>query len=453
MDRQPNTHVRNVLVLLSGGQDSTTCLFWAKRQYPEAAVHALTIFYGQRHQAEIGAASEIALKAGCHTHDVVDLSPVFDGADSQLMDASAGLITVDGGLADEKAPGGLPTSFVPGRNLAFLATAATRAAMYRCAAIVTGVCQTDYSGYPDCRSEFVAAMERAINLAMPTELRPVVIDAPLMNLTKAETVLLATSLPGCMDALARTVTCYLGQRPGCATCPACVLRAKGFEEAGIDDPSTPDVDESTIREAVRSVFTEQRARSAESLLAEQVVISAHGEPTPQNEAVMAMATILYPLAGNPANRGDYEVKIGENTVSVGLVGGGYAYNLADDKDRLPAGSLPLDNLAEMVEAAGVASFSKEPHSTGDAGLDKAIDDLAALAAKQREADLVRMVNERKDDGDDAARKNADERLTAAENKPYVRNPDIARQIDELPERTRELMESGQLRMGRPEWDD
>jgi len=103
--------------------------------------------------------------------------------------------------------------------------------------IVTGVCQTDYSGYPDCRREFIDAFEKMITLAMPSSVGPMRVHTPLMYLTKAETVRLAGRLPECTEALAHTITCYQGKRPGCGECGACVLRAKGFAEAGRKDPA------------------------------------------------------------------------------------------------------------------------------------------------------------------------------------------------------------------------
>lgn len=134
-------------------------------------------------------------------------------------------------------PEGLPTSFVPGRNALFLTLAGAVAVKLGAKSIVTGTCQTDYSGYPDCRREFIDAQELALTLAMPSSSGPIKIHTPMMFMTKAETVSLARSLQGCWDALALSITCYNGQRPGCGTCPACVLREKGFAEAGESDPA------------------------------------------------------------------------------------------------------------------------------------------------------------------------------------------------------------------------
>ena len=129
-------------------------------------------------------------------------------------------------------PSGLPNTFVPGRNLIFLTYAAAHAYRNRIGNIVTGVAQTDYSGYPDCRQETIDALQRAIQLGMESDVQ---IHTPLMHLSKKQTVELARDL-GALDAMALTHTCYNGERPPCGECPACVLRAKGFAEAGVEDP-------------------------------------------------------------------------------------------------------------------------------------------------------------------------------------------------------------------------
>jgi 7-cyano-7-deazaguanine synthase len=127
---------------------------------------------------------------------------------------------------------GLPNTFVPGRNLVFLTFAAAFAYRRGIANLVTGVAQTDYSGYPDCREDTIAALQQALRLGMEFD---VTIHTPLMHLSKRETVELARDL-GALPAMAYTHTCYNGRRPPCGTCPACELRAKGFAEAGIEDP-------------------------------------------------------------------------------------------------------------------------------------------------------------------------------------------------------------------------
>jgi 7-cyano-7-deazaguanine synthase len=126
----------------------------------------------------------------------------------------------------------LPNTFVPGRNLIFLTYAAALAYQRGIKHLVTGVAQTDYSGYPDCREETMTSLENTINLGMETEIQ---IHTPLMHLSKADTVRLARDV-GALEAMADTHTCYNGQRPPCGECPACALRAMGFEEAGIPDP-------------------------------------------------------------------------------------------------------------------------------------------------------------------------------------------------------------------------
>lgn len=223
----------SAIVLLSGGQDSTTCLHWALERFD--VVHALTMHYGQRHASELDAAREIGKAAT--THLTVDVPTLRELADSALLSTDTPL-EATGGLVDREAPEGLPTSFVPGRNLIMLGLAASYAVTRGAKTIVTGVCQTDYSGYPDCRADFIEAMAIAATLAMPSSSGPIEIATPLMHMTKAETVALARKLgPACWAALGRSVTCYEGQRPGCGKCPACTLRARGFGEAGEEDPA------------------------------------------------------------------------------------------------------------------------------------------------------------------------------------------------------------------------
>lgn len=220
------------VVLFSGGQDSTTCLYWARSVYDE--VLALSVLYGQRHRVEVEVAAEIARLAGVE-HRLVHLPVLGDLGGSALVGDAP--IKVSGGFPDVAAPEGLPTSFVPGRNALFLTVAASVAVSRGARDIVAGVCQTDYSGYPDCRQVFLEAMEKALTLAMPSSAGPLRLLAPLMSLTKAETVRWARRLRGCWEALARTVTCYEGRRPGCGVCPSCLLRARGFAEAGEQDPA------------------------------------------------------------------------------------------------------------------------------------------------------------------------------------------------------------------------
>lgn len=229
----------NVMVLLSGGQDSTTSLFWALKMFDE--VHAISFDYGQRHASELEAARAIASMMHVE-HSVVELGTLLGRSSALTGDHE---LKAEGGLPDVLMPQGLPTSFVPGRNHMFLSIAAIKAAELGISDIVTGVCQTDYSGYPDCRRVFIDALEVALTTAFPSSMGPVRIHTPLMHMTKAETVKLMLRLHPeigrqqgpAYASFCRTVTCYYGARPGCGTCPACVLRAKGFEEAGVNDPA------------------------------------------------------------------------------------------------------------------------------------------------------------------------------------------------------------------------
>jgi len=211
------------LLVFSGGQDSTTCLYWALERFGAGNVSALTFDYGQRHRIELQCASDIATLAGVAHHILpVDTFSAIGG--DALTDQRVGV--ADAGGSD------LPNTFVPGRNIIFLTYAGAWAWRRGIDNIVTGVAQTDYSGYPDCREDTIASVQQSLRLGMESN---VVIHTPLMHLSKRETVELAVEL-GALDAMALTHTCYQGQRPPCGTCPACELRAKGFAEAGITDP-------------------------------------------------------------------------------------------------------------------------------------------------------------------------------------------------------------------------
>ena len=213
------------LVVLSGGQDSTTCLYWALERFGVGNVSTLTFDYGQRHRIEIECAGRIAEEAGVpHALLPIDSFAVL-GGDALTDDA----IDVESEVDEET---GLPNTFVPGRNLIFLTFAAAYAWQRKIGNLVTGVAQTDYSGYPDCRQETIRSLEETLKLGMESD---IAIHTPLMHLSKKETVLLARDV-GALEAMALTHTCYNGQRPPCGECPACILRAKGFEEAGIADP-------------------------------------------------------------------------------------------------------------------------------------------------------------------------------------------------------------------------
>jgi 7-cyano-7-deazaguanine synthase len=222
------------MVVLSGGQDSTTCLYWALDQGWE--VHAVTFNYGQRHARELEAAALIAGMAGIRAkHEIVDVGPILKGTSPLVSDAK-----LEQYKDQHSLPGGLEKTFVPMRNQLFLTLAANRAYVSGINHLVTGVCQEDFGGYPDCRREFINAMERASSLGTftgdPDTLPYLSIHTPLMDLTKAKSVELAINLPGCYKALAYSHTSYDGQYPPTGHDHATLLRAKGFEEAGVPDP-------------------------------------------------------------------------------------------------------------------------------------------------------------------------------------------------------------------------
>jgi 7-cyano-7-deazaguanine synthase len=224
----------SALVLFSGGQDSTACLVWALSRY--ARVETLGFDYGQRHAVELSLRPALlssirALNAEWHKRlgedHLLDLSLLGKISDTALTRDTA--ITMQAN--------GLPNTFVPGRNLLFITVAAALAYRRGLDVIVGGMCETDYSGYPDCRDESLRALESALQLGMATTLS---LQTPLMWLNKAATWQLAHDLGGeSLVTLIRTDThtCYLGERGvlhdwghGCGTCPACELRANGYRE-------------------------------------------------------------------------------------------------------------------------------------------------------------------------------------------------------------------------------
>lgn len=204
------------VVVFSGGQDSTTCLFWAKKTFKE--VIAVTFDYGQRHDAEILAAKEIA----------ADLNIPHHILDMQLLNQLAPSALTRTDIEIEVKDGELPSTFVEGRNLLFLSFASILGKQAGARHIVTGVCETDFSGYPDCRDSFVKSLNVTLNLSMDHEF---VIHTPLMWLDKKETWKLADDLDAFEYVQERTLTCYNGIKgSGCGECPACKLRQKGLDQ-------------------------------------------------------------------------------------------------------------------------------------------------------------------------------------------------------------------------------
>lgn len=213
MEKQLNNN--KALVVFSGGQDSTTCLFWAMERYSD--VEVVTFNYGQRHALEIDIAKQIANEQGIK-HHILDMSLLTQLSPNALTHHNVA-ITHDNNV---------PNTFVPARNLLFMSFAAALAYQIEAKHIITGVCETDFSGYPDCRDNFIKSLNVTINLSMDVNFE---IHTPLMWLDKKETWALADAL-GKLDYVRnKTLTCYEGiPADGCGECPSCKLRNKGLND-------------------------------------------------------------------------------------------------------------------------------------------------------------------------------------------------------------------------------
>ncbi|MFA7507187.1 MAG: 7-cyano-7-deazaguanine synthase QueC [Bacilli bacterium] len=218
-----NLDIKKCIIALSGGQDSATVLSWAKQKFDE--IYAVSFNYGQRHKIELECAKKLALLAEVKEHIIINMENLF----SQVT-RSALTNTTDDISSTSEFNEKLPASFVPFRNLQFLTQVASIAHLKKIKNIATGVCQTDFSGYSDCRAVFIKSLNTTLNLAVDNDF---IIHTPLMYLTKAETVKMMDSL-GTLDWYKYTNTCYNGTN--CGKCPACLLRIRGFEEAGVKDP-------------------------------------------------------------------------------------------------------------------------------------------------------------------------------------------------------------------------
>ncbi len=212
------TQKNAAMVCFSGGQDSTTCLYWAKKHFEQ--VEAVIFLYGQRHANEVEIATQIASEANV-LFRTLDLSLISQLAPNSLTDST---MVMD----EEKPADSYPNTFVPGRNMLFLTFAAILARTHGIFNIVTGVSEADYSGYPDCRDTFIRSLNTTLNLAMDEQF---VLHTPLMNRDKSEVWALADEL-GVFDLVrTRTLTCYNGiPAAGCGHCPACKLRREGLEK-------------------------------------------------------------------------------------------------------------------------------------------------------------------------------------------------------------------------------
>lgn len=215
------------LVLTSGGQDSTTCLYWAKQSFRK--VYAISFTYGQKHSDEVDVAKNICDSLGVD-FKLLDISFMAQLVKSNLFKGEAD-VNESHEFKDE-----VPSSFVPYRNMIFLTLASAWASTLGVKHIVTGVCETDSSGYADCRDVFVKSLQTSLNLATDFKDKNVVIHTPLMWLTKAETFKMAEEL-NCLDVvLEKSLTCYNGVTQmndfgmGCGECPSCELREAGYRE-------------------------------------------------------------------------------------------------------------------------------------------------------------------------------------------------------------------------------
>jgi 7-cyano-7-deazaguanine synthase len=220
------------LVILSGGQDSTTCLFWAKQKYDE--VHAITFDYGQRHKLEIDAARKVAEMAAVASHEVVVLPGILKS--TSPLTSSAELETYTDAHQMESVIGNrVELTFVPMRNTFFFVVAVNRAVALGITTLITGICQEDNANYPDCTEQFRAMFEDVVNESLGVFGKYKIL-APLMDMSKVQSVHLAVSLPGAMEALAYSHTSYDGKYPPTGMNHSNVLRAYGFEVAGVPDP-------------------------------------------------------------------------------------------------------------------------------------------------------------------------------------------------------------------------
>ncbi|VFP78906.1 7-cyano-7-deazaguanine synthase [Candidatus Erwinia haradaeae] len=212
---------KTAVVVFSGGQDSTICLIQALRQYK--FIYCLTFYYGQRHKKEIDIARNLALKLGVQSHKFMDISFLYELTSSSLI--TNNLSDLEVRTHQDRS---IPSTFVPGRNILFLTLASMYAYQLKSSVVIIGVCETDFSGYPDCRNAFILAMNRSISLGMHFD---IVFKTPLMRFTKAEIWALADFLGVLYFVIHETITCYNGIKSyGCRKCSACVLRNNGLRD-------------------------------------------------------------------------------------------------------------------------------------------------------------------------------------------------------------------------------
>lgn len=228
--------MRPVLVVLSGGQDSTTCLFLARQR--ASTIHAITFDYGQRHKIEIEAAKAVGRLANVASHEVITIGPELMRSTSPLTSDATLEQYKDAAQMDEVIGSRIEKTFVPMRNTLFLTIAANRAVHHGARMIYTGICASDNANYPDCTLAFKYRMEELVNesLGLKEGAEQLNLVCPLLHMDKRQSVLLAHSMPDLWYALAYTHTSYDGTYPPVDMNHANVLRAEGFEKANLPDP-------------------------------------------------------------------------------------------------------------------------------------------------------------------------------------------------------------------------
>ncbi|MDP3704420.1 MAG: 7-cyano-7-deazaguanine synthase QueC [Legionellaceae bacterium] len=221
--------LKKAVVLLSGGLDSATCLAYARSK--NITCYALSFNYGQKHRAELDAALLLAKHYQVQQHEIIDLQSVGRLGGSALTDMASNIPDYSGSTS-------IPVTYVPARNTIMLSIALGWAEVLNADHIFIGVSSVDYSGYPDCRSDYIQAFSHMANLATKrgVEGNPITIETPLIHLSKADTIKLGTSLG--LD-YAKTISCYRASDNGlaCGGCDSCYLRKKGFNDAGLVDPT------------------------------------------------------------------------------------------------------------------------------------------------------------------------------------------------------------------------
>jgi 7-cyano-7-deazaguanine synthase len=227
-----NLDIKKALVIFSGGQDSTTCLFWAIKKFGKENIKTISFDYGQKHDIELESAKKICELTGVD-FDKVEIKNILRSA-SPLVDSKVEMDLYNS-CAEFKP--GVQKTFVPGRNILFLTIAANLAYHHGAKNIVMGVCQEDFGGYYDCREQFITEMQKALNQGLFGFDEGLQVYTPLMHLNKKEAVELAMELgEDCLEALAYSHTCYEAKFPPCGKCHSCLLRERGFKEAGLKDP-------------------------------------------------------------------------------------------------------------------------------------------------------------------------------------------------------------------------